>query len=114
MFDRKGVIIIEDEDGEIDEEEVTMDALEAGAEDISIEDGVIEITTDPDAVGDVREALEGKYTIASAEASMIAQTLTELTDPDQIKNMTKLLDVLEDNDDVQNVYHSWDQPDEDE
>lgn len=114
MFDRKGVIIIEDEDGEIDEEEVTMDALEAGAEDISIEDGVIEITTDPDAVGDVREALEGKYTIASAEASMIAQTLTELTDADQIKNMTKLLDVLEDNDDVQNVYHSWDQPDEDE
>ena len=114
MFDRKGVIIIEDEDAEIDEEEVTMDALEAGAEDISIEDGVIEITTDPDAVGDVREALEGKYTIASAEASMIAQTLTELTDPDQIKNMTKLLDVLEDNDDVQNVYHSWDQPDEDE
>lgn len=114
MFDRKGVIIIEDEDGEIDEEEVTMDALEAGAEDISIEDGVIEITTDPDAVGEVREALEGKYTIASAEASMIAQTLTELTDPDQIKNMTKLLDVLEDNDDVQNVYHSWDQPDEDE
>ena len=73
-----------------------------------------EITTDPDAVGEVREALEGKYTIASAEASMIAQTLTELTDPDQIKNMTKLLDVLEDNDDVQNVYHSWDQPDEDE
>lgn len=114
MFDRKGVIIIEDEDGEIDEEEVTMDALEAGAEDISIEDGVIEITTDPDAVGEVREALEGKYTIASAEAGMIAQTLTELTDPDQIKNMTKLLDVLEDNDDVQNVYHSWDQPDEDE
>lgn len=114
MFDRKGIIIIEDEDGEIDEEEVTMDALEAGAEDISIEDGVIEITTDPDAVGEVREALEGKYTIASAEASMIAQTLTELTDPDQIKNMTKLLDVLEDNDDVQNVYHSWNQPDEDE
>lgn len=114
MFDRKGVIIIEDEDGEIDEEEVTMDALEAGAEDISIEDGVIEITTDPDAVGDVREALEGKYTIASAEAGMIAQTLTELTDPDHVKNMTKLLEVLEDNDDVQNVYHSWDQPDEDE
>ncbi|MDO5397687.1 MAG: YebC/PmpR family DNA-binding transcriptional regulator [bacterium] len=114
MFDRKGVIIIEDEDGEIDEEEITMDALEAGAEDISIEDGVIEITTDPDTVGEVREALEGKYTIASAEAGMIAQTLTELTDPEHIKNMTKLLDVLEDNDDVQNVYHSWDQPDEDE
>jgi YebC/PmpR family DNA-binding regulatory protein len=113
MFDRKGVIVITDEDGEIDEEEVTMDALEAGAEDISIEDGIIEITTDPDSVGAIREALEGKYTIESAEASQIAQTLTELTDADQIKNMNKLLEVLEDNDDVQEVYHSWDQPDED-
>jgi transcriptional/translational regulatory protein YebC/TACO1 len=105
--------VITDEDGEIDEEEVTMDALEAGAEDISIEDGIIEITTDPDSVGAIREALEGKYTIESAEASQIAQTLTELTDADQIKNMNKLLEVLEDNDDVQEVYHSWDQPDED-
>jgi len=107
MFDRKGIIIIEDEDEEIDEEEITMDALEAGAEDISVEDGIIEITTDPDAVGEVREALEGKYTIASAEAAEVAQTTTTLTDPDQIKNMGKLLEVLEDNDDVQNVYHSW-------
>ena len=112
MFDKKGVIVIEDEDGEIDEEEVTMDALEAGAEDISIEDGIIEITTDPDVLGEVRDALEGKYTLSSAEVSQIAQTLTELTDADQIKNMNKLLEVLEDNDDVQNVYHSWDQPDE--
>lgn len=113
MFDKKGVIVIEDEDGEIDEEEVTMDALEAGAEDISIEDGIIEITTDPDVLGEVRDALDGKYTLSSAEASQIAQTLTELTDPDHIKNMNKLLEVLEDNDDVQNVYHSWDAPDED-
>lgn len=113
MFDKKGVIVIEDEDSEIDEEEITMDALEAGAEDISIEDGIVEITTDPDVLGEVRDALDGKYTLASAEVSMIAQTLTELTDEEHIKNMNKLLDVLEDNDDVQNVYHSWDQPDED-
>lgn len=112
MFDKKGVIVIEDEDGEIDEEEVTMDALEAGAEDISIEDGIIEITTDPDVLGEVRDALDGKYTLSSAEVSQIAQTMTELTDADHVKNMNKLLEVLEDNDDVQNVYHSWDAPDE--
>ncbi len=112
MFDKKGVIVIEDEDNEIDEEEVTMDALEAGAEDISIEDGIIEITTDPTVLGEVRDALDGKYTLSSAEVSQIAQTMTELSDADQIKNMNKLLEVLEDNDDVQNVYHSWDMPDE--
>lgn len=114
MFDTKGVIVIEDEDGEIDEEEITMDALDAGAEDISVEDGVIEITTDPDSLSAVREALEGKYTLASAEVSQIPQTMTTLTDPDHIKNMNKLLDTLEDNDDVQDVYHSWDRPDDEE
>lgn len=113
MFDHKGIIIIEDEDGELDEDEVTMDALEAGAEDVSYEDGVYEIETAPLEVGTVRDALEDKYTIASAEATRIAQTLTTLTDEKQIANMRKMLDVLEDHDDVQNVYHSWDEPDED-
>ncbi len=112
MFDRKGVIIIEDEDSEIDEEEITMDALEAGAEDIEIEDGVIEITTAPNDLGTVRDALDGKYTLASAEVSMVPQTMTELTDEAQITQMQKMLDMLEDNDDVQNVYHNWDMPDE--
>lgn len=112
MFDKKGVIVIEDEDSEIDEDEITMDALEAGAEDISIENGVIEITTAPNDLGAVREALEGKYTLASAEVSMIPQTMTELTDETQITQMQKMLDMLEDNDDVQNVYHNWDMPDE--
>lgn len=113
MFDRKGIIVIEDEDEEIDEDDITMDALEAGAEDISIDSGVIEITTDPDDMGAVREALEGKYTIASAEVQQIAQTLTQLTDETAIKNMQRMLDTLEDNDDVQDVWHSWDMPDED-
>lgn len=112
MFDKKGVIVIEDEDSEIDEDEITMDALEAGAEDISIENGVIEITTAPNDLGAVREALESKYTLASAEVSMIPQTMTELTDEAQITQMQKMLDMLEDNDDVQNVYHNWDMPDE--
>lgn len=113
MFDNKGIIVIEDEDGELDEDEVTMDALEAGAEDVSFEDGVYEIETDPMEVDAVREALEGKYTISSAGASQVAQTLTTLTDEKQIANMRKMLDTLEDNDDVQEVYHSWDEPEED-
>lgn len=112
MFDNKGIIVIEDEDGELDEDEVTMDALDAGAEDVTFEDGIYEIETDPSEVEAVREALEAKYTIASAEALQVAQTLTTLTDEKQIANMRKMLDTLEDNDDVQNVYHSWDMPDE--
>lgn len=112
MFDNKGIIVIENEDGELDEDEVTMDALEAGAEDVSFEDGIIEIETAPLEVGAVREALEAKYTIASAEASQVPQTTTVLTDEKMISNMRKMLDVLEDNDDVQNVYHSWDEPEE--
>ncbi len=112
MFDNKGIIIIEDEDGEINEDEVTMDALEAGAVDVNIEDGIIEIETEPLEVGAVREALEGKYTISSAQASQIPQTTTVLDDEKAIANMRKLLDVLEDHDDVQEVYHSWEEPDE--
>ena len=112
MFDNKGIIIIEDENGELDEDEVTMDALEAGAVDVTIEDGIIEIETEPLEVGAVREAMETKYTITSAEASQVPQTMTVLDDEKAIANMRKLLDVLEDQDDVQNVYHSWDEPDE--
>ena len=112
MFDNKGIIIIEDEDGEIDEDEVTMYALEAGAVDVTIEDGIIEIETEPLEVGAVREAMESKYTITSAEASQVPQTMTVLDDEKAIANMRKLLDVLEDHDDVQNVYHSWDEPEE--
>lgn len=110
MFDNKGVIIIEND--EIDEDEITMDALEAGAEDIEVEEGVIEITTTPEDFGAVREALEAKYTLSDAQISMVPQTMTELTDPDSIKNMGRMLEMLEDNDDVQNVYHNWDMPEE--
>ena len=110
MFDNKGVIIIEND--EIDEDEITMDALEAGAEDIQFEEGIIEITTAPEDFGVVRDALEAKYTLSDAQISMVPQTMTELTDPDSIKNMGRMLEMLEDNDDVQNVYHNWDMPDE--
>ena len=110
MFDEKGVIIIENED--IDEDEITMDALEAGAEDISVEEDCIEITTAPEDFHAVRDALEAKYTISSAEVSMVPQTLTTLTDEKQIQMMSRMLDNLEDDDDVQNVYHSWDMPED--
>ncbi len=110
MFDNKGVIIIENDD--FDEDEITMDALEAGAEDIQFEEGIIEITTAPEDFGAVREALEAKYTLSDAQISMVPQTMTELTDPDSIKNMGRMLEMLEDNDDVQNVYHNWDMPED--
>lgn len=112
MFDRKGILIIE-ADGQ-DEDALMMDALDAGAEDFSAEDGYYEITTDPDACSAVREALEGKYTISSADVEMVPQTTVDLTDEEDVKCMSKLLEMLEDNDDVQNVYHNWGNPVESE
>lgn len=110
MFDRKGVIVIEKED--IDEDEITMDALDAGAEDISVEEDYYEITASPEEFRDVRDALEAKYTLMSAEISMIPQTMVSLTDEKQITMMSKMLESMEDSDDVQNVYHNWDMPDD--
>ena len=110
MFDEKGVIVIEN-DG-IDEDEITMDALEAGADDIQVDTECIEITTSPSDFHIVRDALEAKYTLSSAEISMIPQTMTELTDPDQIKMMSRMLEHMEDDDDVQDVYHNWDMPED--
>lgn len=108
MFDKKGVIVLE-KDG-TDEDEVTMDALEAGAEDLSSADGVIEITTAPEDFHAVRDALDGKYTLVSAELSMVPQTMTKISDQDHIVMMGRLLDSLDDDDDVQNIYHNWDMP----
>lgn len=110
MFDQKGVIVIEKED--IDEDEITMDALDAGAEDIEVEEDYYEITTSPDDFRTVRDALEAKYTLMSAEISMVPQTMVTLTDEKQITMMSKMLENMEDDDDVQNVYHNWDMPDD--
>ncbi len=107
-FDRKGVIIIERED--LDEDTVMMDALDAGADDMQASDEVFEIYTDPDAFGDVLPKLEEKgYTFLEAGVQMVPQNYVTLTDETDIKNMEKLIDLLEENDDVQNVYHNWDQ-----
>ena len=110
MFDQKGVIVIDNSEEELDEDAVMMDALDCGAEDFNAEDNIIEILTDPDSFSAVREALEAKgYKFAQAEIQMVPQTMVTLTDEDDLKNMNKLIDMLEDNDDVQNVYHNWDE-----
>ena len=107
-FDRKGVIVIERE--YLDEDTVMMDALDAGADDMQAEEEIFEIYTDPDAFNDVVAALEGKgYVFASAEIDMVPQNYIKLTSEEDIKNMEKLIDYLEENDDVQNVYHNWEQ-----
>jgi len=109
MFDKKGVIVIEKTDG-ISEDDLMMTALDAGAEDFEAEDEYFEILTAPEDYLAVREALKkAGYEFAQSEIEMVPQTYTKLTDPDQIKFMEKLIESLEDLDDVQNVWHNWDQ-----
>ena len=109
MFEDKGVIVIEDEDGKIDEDVLMETALEAGAEDFSGEDGVFEIYTDPDDVYAIEEALKAAgYEIASAEKTKVPSTTVELTSEDDIKFMSLLIEKLEEDDDVMEVYHNCD------
>ena len=113
MFSEKGVIAIEREG--LDEDKVMEDALEAGASDFQADEDVFEISTEPDDFSGVREDLEAKgYEFVSAEVEMVPSTYTTLTDEESITKMQKLLDALEDNDDVQNVWHNWDAPESDE
>lgn len=113
MFDRKGQIVIEAEGR--DEDTVMEDALDAGAEDFNFDGDVFEISTDPNELGAVRDALEEKgYTFESAEVAYVPQTMTALEDEDAIKNMEKLIEMLEDNDDVQEIWHNWDMPEEED
>ncbi len=110
MFTEKGVIVIDNEDSEIDEDQLMEDALEAGAADFSADDGVFEITTEPEDLDSVREALEAKgYKPASAELSKIPSSYVTLSNEDDIKHMSQLLENLEDNDDVIEVYHNWEE-----
>src|SRR5699024_2765254 len=98
---------------DIDEEEMMMNAIESGAEDISVEEDVFEIITSLEDFNEVRDALKDLgYTLASADLEYIPQTTSELTDEKDIKNMVKMLEMLEDNDDVQNVSHNWEIPDD--
>lgn len=108
MFDRKGQIVIEAED--LDEDTVMMDALEAGAEDFTADEDVFEIITAPNDLGAVRDALEEKgYTFVSAEVAYIPQTMTALTDEAMVEKMEKLIDMMDENEDVQAFWHNWEE-----
>ena len=112
-FDRKGVIVIDNEDDELDEDTVMMDALEAGADDVQKDGEVFEVTTDPDAFQQVFDALEkAGYKFVSAQVEMVPQTYVTVDGEGDRKNLTKMLEMFEDNDDVQNVWHNWENPDD--
>ena len=114
MFDERGVLVVEREPGS-DEDEMMMIALDAGAEDVKVDDDVFEIYTAPNDFSTVRENLEKQgFSFLSAEVQKIPQNTVEVTDPDTIQKIQKMLDLLEESDDVQNVYHNADLPDEDE
>ena len=111
LFTKKGMIVLDLEDKDADE--AMMDALDAGAEDFDAGEDMAQVTTDPDMFSDVRQALEDKgYSFLSADIAMIPSTTTALSDEAQMTSMAKLLDALEDNDDVQNVWHNLENEDD--
>ncbi len=110
MFDKKGQIIVSKEDCDMEADDLMMIALDAGAEDFSEEEDCFEIYTNPDDFSAVREALEAQnIAMADAEVTMIPQTYVELTDDQDLYKINKILDLLDEDDDVQNVYHNWDE-----
>ena len=110
MFDKKGQIIISKEDCSMDADDLMMIALDAGAEDFSEEDDCFEVYTTPEDFSAVREALEAEnIPMADAEVTMVPQTYVELTDEQDLYKINKILDLLDEDDDVQNVYHNWDE-----
>lgn len=110
MFDEKGQIIIDKEECSMDADDLMMIALDAGAEDFAEEEDSFEIITAPADFSMVREVLEKEnIPMASAEVTMIPQNYVELTDEDDIKKMNRILDMLDEDDDVQSVYHNWDE-----
>ena len=113
LFEQKGIIAIENADGKISEDKIYEDAMLDGVLDIKYEDEGIEIATDPHALRNVRMALEALgYSFASAEVEYVPNTYTKIEEPDMQVKMQKLIDLLEENDDVQQVYHNWDMPEE--
>ena len=108
MFEKKGVLIIEREDLEKDEDTVMEDALEAGAADFEADEDIFTIYTEPDDLSAVRDDLTAKgYEFASAEVEQVPSNYVKIEDPDVQVQMQKMLDIFEDNDDIQNVWHNW-------
>ena len=110
MFDKKGQIIIDKEECDMDSDDLMMEVLDCGADDFQEEDDSSVVLTDPDEFSTVREAMEAKgIPMASAEVTMIPQTYVKLTDETAIKNLNRTLDLLDESDDVQDVYTNWDE-----
>lgn len=110
MFDKKGQIIVDKEECDMEADDLMMIALDAGAEDFLEEEDSFEIITAPDSFSEVRQKLEEEgITMASAEVTMIPQNYVELTDENAVKSLQKTLDLLDEDDDVQAVYHNWDE-----
>ncbi|MBQ6040620.1 MAG: YebC/PmpR family DNA-binding transcriptional regulator [Oscillospiraceae bacterium] len=113
LFSQKGIIVIEHE-GELEEDAVLEDVMELGGDDMTYSEDSIEIVCDPAAVSDLREGLTAKgYLVTSAEAEEVPSTYVTLTEEESLRKMGLLLEHLEDDDDVQNVWHNWDMPEED-
>lgn len=110
MFDRKGQIIIEKEECPMDSDTLMMTVLDCGAEDFNEEDDCYEVLTDPDEFDNVLKAIEKEgLSFASAEVTMIPQNYVSLTDETAVKNLQRTLDLLDEDDDVQNVYTNWEE-----
>ena len=110
MFDEKGQIIIDKEECEMDSDDLMMAALDAGAEDFHDEDDSYEVITDPESFAEVEKALRDmKLPIVEAEVTMIPQNYVSVTDDGIRNSLQRILDLLDDSDDVQNVYHNWDE-----
>ena len=107
-FTKKGVLVIDNEDGDYEEDEVMMDALDAGAADFEPDEDVFTVYTDPDDFNTVAETLGKKYSFVSAQIEQVPNEYKKLESEDDIKMMEKLIDAFEDDDDVQNVWHNWD------
>ena len=113
MFERKGVLVIEREDLDKSEDEVMEAALEAGAADFEADDDIFTIYTEPSDLGGVRDDLSAQgYVFVSAEVEQVPNTYTKIDDKDTCDKMQKMLDMFEDNDDIQNVWHNWEMPEE--
>lgn len=112
MFERKGLLFIEKND-EISEDDLMLEAIDLGAEEMEVTEDGFEITTSPENFDKVRDGLsDSGYEFAVAEIAFLPSNTTKLTDEEDIKNMMKLIDTLEDNDDVQAVYHNWEMPED--
>lgn len=117
LFNEKGVIVIDNEDGKYSEDKIMEDCMESGADDFEFSGDIVVVSasSEPNTFREIREALESKgYSFIEAEIQKVPSTMTKIDEEELREKMQRLLDMLDDNDDVQEVYHNWDQPEDDE